>query len=85
MKLENNAISISYSTIYGGIYAGLLEEGSLSKEQRGVARKLRHRGKTCHTKGSVETRGKICISRSIEKHPITADKGECIGDWRLML
>ena len=81
LKLENNAISISYSTIYRGIYAGLLEEGSLSKGQRGVARKLRHRGKTRHTKGYVETRGKICISHSIEERPITADKRERIGDW----
>ncbi len=54
LKLENNPISISYSTIYRGIYAGLLEEGSLSKGQRGVARKLRHRGKTRHAKGHVE-------------------------------
>ena len=59
LKLENNPISISYSTTYRGIYAGLLEEGSLSKGQRGVAGKLRHHGKTRHAKGHVETCGKI--------------------------
>ena len=58
LRLENNPIVISYSTIYRGIYAGLLEEGPLLKGQRGVARKLRHRGKTRHTKGHIETRGK---------------------------
>ena len=81
LKLENNPIAISYSTIYRGIYAGLLEESPLLKGQRGVARKLRHRGKTRHTKGHVETRGKIRISYPIEERPEIANNRERIGDW----
>lgn len=81
LKLEKNPISISYSTIYRGIYSGLLEEAPLSKGQRGVARKLRHHGKTRHKKNHVETRGKIRISNPIEERPIAADNRERIGDW----
>ena len=81
LKLENNPIAISYSTIYRGIYAGLLEESPLLKGQRGVTRKLRHRGKTRHTKGHVETRGKIRISYPIEERPEIANNRERIGDW----
>ena len=81
MKLENNPISISYSTIYRGIYAGLLEEYPLSNGQRGVARKLRHRGKTRHVKNYIETRGKIRISHHIEERPLIANNRERLGDW----
>ena len=45
LKHEKNPIQISYATIYRGIYRGFLEEGKLSPGQRGVARKLRHKGK----------------------------------------
>lgn len=81
LKLENNPISISYSTIYRGIYAGLLEEYPLSNGQRGVARKLRHRGKTRHVKNYIETRGKIRISHHIEERPLIANNRERLGDW----
>lgn len=81
LRLENNPISISYSTIYRGIYTGLLEEYPLSNGQRGVARKLRHRGKTRHVKNYVETRGKIRISHPIEERPLPANNRERLGDW----
>ena len=41
---------------------------------RGVIRKLRHRGKTRHTKGHVENRGKISISYTIPERPEEANK-----------
>ena len=47
LKHEKNPIQISYATIYRGIYRGFLEEGKLSPGQRGVARKLRHKGNCC--------------------------------------
>ena len=81
LKLESSEIRISYTTIYRGIYDGLLEEGKLSHGQRGVARKLRHRGKTRHKKGCNETRGKIQISNDIADRPAAAEKRERIGDW----
>ena len=55
LKHEKNPIQISYATIYRGIYRGFLEEGKLSPGQRGVARKLRHRGETRHKNGCIET------------------------------
>ncbi|BED46359.1 hypothetical protein VEE63_25370 [Escherichia coli] len=45
LKLEKSELSISYSTIYRGIYSGLFDIG-----ERKASRKLRHKGKTRHTK-----------------------------------
>lgn len=81
LKHEKNPIQISYATIYRGIYRGFLEEGKLSPGQRGVARKLRHRGKTRHKNGCIETRGKIKISHHISERPEQANQRERIGDW----
>ncbi len=83
LKHEDNPISISYTTIYRGIYSGLLEEKKLTASQRGVARKLRHRGKTRHKKGVVETRGKIVISNTIDVRPPEAAERKVIGHWEL--
>ena len=69
LKAEGNAIHVSYSTIYRAIYARMLDEKKLSHGERGVVRKLRHRGKTRHRKGTEETRGKLKISNPIEERP----------------
>jgi IS30 family transposase len=81
LRYENSPISISYNTIYRGIYSGLLEVKKLGHGERGVARKLRHRGKTRHRKGEVETRGKIVISNTIDMRPKEADERKEIGHW----
>ena len=81
LKHEKNPIQISYATIYRWIYRWFLEEGKLSPGQRGVARKLRHRGKTRHKNGCIETRGKIKISHHISERPEQANQRERIGDW----
>lgn len=81
LKQENNAIQVSFSTIYRAIYAGMLETHKLSHGERGIARKLRHRGKTRHTKGKVETRGKIKISHPIEERPAGANDRSEFGHW----
>lgn len=81
LKLEKNEIQISYSTIYRSIYLGDLETEKLSHGQRGVARKLRHRGKTRHKKGSEERRGKIVISHPIEERPEEAQNRTELGHW----
>ena len=65
MRLEYGKTVVSYQTIYRAIYRGHFEDNSLSHGARGVIRKLRHRGKTRHTKGHVENRGKISISHTI--------------------
>lgn len=82
LRYENNPISISYATIYRGIYTGLLEvKQKLSHGERGVVKKLRHRGKARHRKGDVETRGKIVISNPIKMRPKEANLREEIGHW----
>ena len=81
LKYENNALCISYSTIYRGIYSGIFDEPNLSHGNRGVIRKLRHRGKSRHTKHYEERRGKIQISNIITDRPEEANNRERIGDW----
>lgn len=59
----------------------LVQQKKLSHGERGVARKLRHRGKTRHKKGEEDRRGKIRISHPIEERPKEAlDRSE-IGHW----
>mgnify|MGYP004685531109 FL=1 len=77
LKLEHNEIQVSYATIY----LGDLETERLSHGQRGVARKLRHRGKTRRRKGTEERRGKIAISHPIEERPEEAQRRTELGHW----
>lgn len=83
LKIENSKLSISYNTIYRGIYAGYFDtpEQRRSHGHRGARRKLRHRGKSRHTKDYVEKRGKIVISNRIADRPEIANKRKRIGDW----
>jgi len=78
---ESSAYHISYATIYRAVYAGMLDTTKLSHGNRGVIRKLRHRGKTRHRKGKVETRGKIAISHRIHERPEEASGRKVIGHW----
>lgn len=81
LLFENNPLRVSYTTIYRGIYAGMFDEGKLSRGNRGVIRKLRHRGKTRHAKDHQEKRGKIVISNRIEDRPEEANNRQAIGHW----
>lgn len=81
LRLEYGKHVISYQTIYRAIYRGHFDDVSLSHGARGVIRKLRHRGKTRHTKGHVEKRGKITISHTIHERPEEATLRSRIGDW----
>lgn len=75
-------IKISHSTIYRGIYLNNLGV-PYSKDKRGLARSLRHRGKTRRRKGSIERRGKIKIPRSIHDRPLTAQYRLEPGHWEI--
>ena len=81
MKFENSSFTISYNTIYREIYNGRFDEKELSHGNRGVVRKLRHRGKSRHTKNYEERRGKIQISNLITDRPAPANNRERLGDW----
>ena len=83
LKLEHASFSISYSTIYRAIYARMFDSKAERKSNgnRGAIRKLRHRGKTRHTKEHTEKRGKIVISNNLSERPAEADSRSRIGDW----
>lgn len=82
LKEENNTVQMSYSTIYRAIYSRMFDDKKLSHGKRGVVRKLRHRGKTRHKKGTEETRGKLKISNPIEERPEEAnDRSELGGRY----
>lgn len=81
LKDEQVGITISYATIYRGIYSGLFETEPLNKGDRGLIRSLRHRGKTRHTKHHIERRGKIQISNTIHERPASANDRTEIGHW----
>lgn len=49
---------------------------------RGAIRKLRHRGKSRHTKNYEEKRGKLQISYLITERPKDADQRVRIRDWK---
>ena len=80
LKLEETKINISHNTIYRAIYSGMLEEKKLSRGERGVVRKLRHRGKTRHTKDYEERRGKIQITNKIADRPDIISINTMTGD-----
>lgn len=73
---EDSQIQISYATIYRGLYKGLFDvDGKLA------TRKLRHKGKTRHTKTYEEKRGKIAITHHLKDRPQIANERLRIGDW----
>ena len=82
---ENSLFRISCTTIYRGIYMGLLDAQAprCFKGKQGAVRKLRHRGKKRHRNGTVETRGKIVISNRIEERPDEANGRQTIGHWEV--
>lgn len=73
LALEGSQITVSYATIYRGLYQGLFDvDGKLA------TRKLRHKGKTHHTKNYEEKRGK---THHLIDRPQIANERLRIGDW----
>ena len=79
LKIEGSSFQVSYSTIYRAIYDHTLEPAPLPRCQRGLARQLRHKGRTRHKKGHEENRGKFPVSHSIQERPQEADERKVIG------
>lgn len=79
LKLESSPFQLSYSTIYRGIYDHTLEPAPLPPGQRGLARLLRHKGRTRNTKDHEENRGRFPISHPIEDRPKEAEDRNVIG------
>ena len=72
LALEHHKTIISYSTIYREIYAGRFDDPHRSHGNRGVVRKLRHRGKNRHTKNRVEIRYLIGGKKFAKHEDVTA-------------
>mgnify|MGYP000653069242 FL=1 len=83
LKLEKSELYVSYTTIYRAIYSGMFDTDNerASNANRGAIHKLRHRGKSRHTKTYIERRGKIPISNHISNRPQEANNRTRIGDW----
>lgn len=81
LRWEGSGFRISCHTIYRAIYAGMFDERKRSKGNRGAIRKLRHRGKSRHTKDYTERRGKIVISNPLSQRPEVANARSRLGDW----
>ena len=83
IALEKPELSVSYTTIYRGIYSGLFnaELADGSDGIRSAKRKLRHKGKTRRRSDQAEKRGKIIISHDIDERPQAANDRSRIGDW----
>ena len=61
IQLEESVFTLSFNTIYRAIYRGEFNEANLSHGNRGAVRKLRHKGRTRHTK---------TILKSVERFPL---------------
>lgn len=81
LAAERHRQVISYNTIYRAIYAHMFDDKSLSNGNRGVIRKLRHKGKSRHTKNYHERRGQIRISHTIDERPRSAENRSRKGHW----
>lgn len=77
---EGHQIKLSYQTIYREIYRTNLGIPKPSG-QRGLPRKLRHKGKSRHGKNYNERRGQIQITHPIEERPELANRRMRFGDW----
>lgn len=62
LKIKGFRYTISYNTIYRGIYDGLFDEPRISHGNRGAIRKLRHKGKSRHTKITRKEEAKLQLA-----------------------
>ena len=80
LQLEHQKSILIYATIYRVIYVGMFDETPSSHGFRGAIRRLRHRGKSRHTRQYTERRGLIPISLNISERPGAANRSRR-GHW----
>ncbi len=80
IALERPDLRISTNTIYRAIYRHLIDYNKYVYD-KGLALRLRHKGKHRHKRGEVELRGKIKISNNLSERPDAANKRLRLGDW----
>ncbi|MEE6148175.1 IS30 family transposase [Olsenella sp. YH-ols2223] len=79
LRVERPADAVSASTIYRAVNDGDLD-CELPGRQR-VRRRLRHRGKRRHPKGTGDSRGKIRATHELCERPPEASDRSRVGDW----
>lgn len=80
ISLDRPDLSVSTSTIYRAIYRHLLEYDKYAYG-KGLALKLRHKGKRRRKSSENEMRGKIRISNDLSERPKEANDRSRLGDW----
>ena len=74
-KLENSPYQVGHPTIYRAIHAGRLEVRKLSHGERGIASKLRHRGKARRKRAQKKRGARFASVTPLKRgprQPITA-------------
>lgn len=83
LEAEDSHYRISYATIYRAIYAGMFDtpEQRRSVGNRGMKRRLRHKGKPRKNKNPNRMTGKLLVEHMIDERPETANARSRFGDW----
>ena len=81
IALETGARPVSRSTIYRAIARRELDTPELARTARGIAGRLRHRGKRRRRAGEEERRGKIRAPHELAERPAAAASRSRLGDW----
>jgi IS30 family transposase len=81
LRLEGGPFQVSHATIYRGIYAHLLEEHRLGKDERGVVLRLRHKGRRRGRRGPDSLWGRLNIPNHSSSRPQEAMERSRIGHW----
>ena len=81
ISLERGREAVSGSTIRRAIARRELDTPELRRTARGLAGRLRHRGKRRHRRGEGERRGRFPIPHEICERPGEANRRERAGDW----
>ena len=72
---------MSASTIYRAIRRRDLDTPDLRRTARGLAGRLRRRGKAPKKRGEAQLKGKIKVGRQIAERPAEAESRSRPGDW----
>lgn len=81
IRLETGRAAVSASTIYRAINGRRLDTPELARTSRGIAGRLRHKGKRRRRRGEGERRGKAPVDREISERPAEASSRSRLGDW----
>ena len=80
LRLEAGVV-VGTATIYRAIRARELDPPELAGTRRGLAGRLRRKGRRRRRRGEVERRGKIRVPASIAERPAEAGARSRLGDW----